>query len=78
MANPAEIGIRNSEKLVAVHVEGRDHSGKNVAYDAETRGQGVSGYETLSAFQTVTKFKIAAFVCFLVTFSAAADGYQIG
>ncbi|KAL7916798.1 sugar transporter [Trichoderma velutinum] len=78
MANPTEIEIRNSEKLDIAHVEGGDLSGKNIAYDAEARGQGVSGYETLSAFQTVMKFKVATFVCFLVTFSAAADGYQIG
>jgi hypothetical protein len=31
----------------------------------------------LTIWQTVKKFKMNAFICMLVTFSAATDGYQI-
>lgn len=38
----------------------------------------LSGYETLTWWETVKTFRMAVAVCFLVTFSAATDGYQIG
>lgn len=46
--------------------------------DAAATGQGVSGYENLSLWQTIKAFKVNAAVCFAVSFSAATDGYQIG
>jgi hypothetical protein len=46
--------------------------------DDDTSGPIVSGYEKLSAWETVKTFKMATFVCFMMCFSAAADGYQIG
>jgi hypothetical protein len=45
--------------------------------EAAAQGQGTTGYESLSIWQTVKTFKMNAFICFLVTFSAATDGYQI-
>ncbi|PMD28821.1 hexose transporter [Hyaloscypha variabilis F] len=49
-----------------------------VVADAATKGQAVSGYETLSVWETVKAFKFASFICFAVAFSAATDGYQVG
>ncbi|KAL4789744.1 general substrate transporter [Aspergillus venezuelensis] len=49
-----------------------------VTAEAAACGQGTSGFETLTVWQTVQKFKMNAFICFAVTFSAATDGYQIG
>ncbi|RSH89648.1 hypothetical protein EHS25_002199 [Saitozyma podzolica] len=46
--------------------------------DAAAKGQLVSGYESLSVWQTVQKFKMAFLVCFAATFAASTDGYQIG
>ncbi|RSL78605.1 hypothetical protein CEP52_003987 [Fusarium oligoseptatum] len=51
---------------------------KDLALDAASKGQGISGYETLSLWETVKAFKVNAAICFAVTFSAATDGYQIG
>lgn len=51
---------------------------KDLALDAASKGQGVSGYETLSLWETVKAFKVNAAICLAVTFSAATDGYQIG
>ncbi|KAL2802022.1 general substrate transporter [Aspergillus granulosus] len=51
---------------------------QKVTAEAAARGQGTTGYETLTVWQTVKKFKMNALVCFAVTFSAATDGYQIG
>jgi hypothetical protein len=45
---------------------------------AAIAGQALSGYEKLTVYETVKKFKFNAFVCFMMTFSAATDGYQIG
>jgi hypothetical protein len=45
--------------------------------EAAAQGQGTTGYESLSIWETVKTFKMNAFICFLVTFSAATDGYQI-
>ncbi|KAH8172225.1 sugar transporter domain-containing protein [Sarocladium implicatum] len=45
---------------------------------AAAKGQGISGYETLTIWQTVKAFKVCTAYCFLVAFSAATDGYQIG
>lgn len=51
---------------------------KDIAVEAAAKGQGVSGYETLSLWETVKTFKVNTAYCFLVAFSAATDGYQIG
>lgn len=51
---------------------------KGLAVEAAAKGQGVSGYETLSLWETVKTFKVNTAYCFLVAFSAATDGYQIG
>ncbi|KAF4555557.1 Sugar (and other) transporter-like protein 33 [Elsinoe fawcettii] len=53
-------------------------STKQVIVEAAAEGQGVSGYETLTPWQTIKTFRIAAGVCALAAFSAATDGYQIG
>lgn len=47
----------------------------NIA-DAYNKGQIATGYESISIPQTIMKFKMACFVCFLATFAAATDGYQ--
>ncbi|RSL50195.1 hypothetical protein CEP54_012051 [Fusarium duplospermum] len=45
---------------------------------AEAQGQGLTGYEHLSIWQTIKKFKLASTICFVAAISAAAEGYQIG
>lgn len=45
--------------------------------DADALGQQESGYEGLGAWQTIKVFRRASFYCFLVTFAAATDGYQV-
>lgn len=54
------------------------HASKSLTSDAAARGQGLTGYESLSAWETVKAFKMNALICFIVTISAATDGYQIG
>ncbi|PNS18748.1 hypothetical protein CAC42_5287 [Sphaceloma murrayae] len=51
---------------------------KAAVIDAAAEGQGVTGYETLTPWQTVKTFKTATLYCALAAFSAATDGYQIG
>ncbi|KAF6824322.1 MFS alpha-glucoside transporter [Colletotrichum plurivorum] len=50
----------------------------SAAVDAALRGQAVTGYESLSVWETAKLFKIATACCFAAAFSAATDGYQIG
>ncbi|CAG7915558.1 unnamed protein product [Penicillium olsonii] len=50
----------------------------DAACDAQTMGQGTSGYEHLGILETIKTFKICTLVCFAMAFSAACDGYQIG
>lgn len=45
--------------------------------DAEALGQQESGYEGLSAWETIKTFRRSALYMFLVTFAAATDGYQV-
>ena len=45
--------------------------------EADARGQQESGFESLTAWQTIKTFKRASVYCFLVTFAAATDGYQV-
>jgi hypothetical protein len=53
-------------------------SPKEAAVDAATKGQAITGYETLGFWETVNKFRWCTFMCFMAAFSAATDGYQIG
>lgn len=64
---------------VAEHHEASipDAPSKDLASDAAAKGQGITGYETLGVWKTVMAFKMNSLICFLVTFSAATDGYQI-
>lgn len=48
-----------------------------IVEDAVAKGQVTSGYETLTNWQTVKKFKLVSLICFLAAFSAATDGYQV-
>lgn len=51
---------------------------EELALDNAAQGQGVSGFENLTWWETVKAFKVTVAICFAVTFSAATDGYQIG
>ena len=53
-------------------------SSKDALTDASARGHGLSGYEELNFLETVKRFKMCTLLCFLATFSAATDGYQLG
>ncbi|WYZ43705.1 hypothetical protein EsH8_VII_000141 [Colletotrichum jinshuiense] len=55
-----------------------DSKSSDAAVNAALRGQTISGYETLSIWETVKLFKVATASCFVAAFSAATDGYQIG
>ncbi|KAH8819236.1 sugar transporter [Xylogone sp. PMI_703] len=76
----AEIEVKGTSDIVedATKADATYFSSKEAAFEAEAKGQGISGYETLTLWQTVKAFKVNAAICFMVTFSAAADGYQIG
>lgn len=50
---------------------------EDVAGDAAANGQGLTGFENLTVWQTIITFKVASLLCFLISISAAADGYQI-
>lgn len=45
--------------------------------DAAAKGQATSGYENLTVWQTVKKFKAASTACLFAAFSAGTDGYQL-
>lgn len=51
---------------------------KETSMNAAAKGQGLSGYEELGLWQTARRFKVCSLTCFVVAFSAATDGYQIG
>lgn len=53
-------------------------SPKDIVANAAAKGQGTTGYESLTVWQTVKLFKWNSLYCTLITFSAATDGYQIG
>ncbi|KFY20946.1 hypothetical protein V491_03290 [Pseudogymnoascus sp. VKM F-3775] len=55
-----------------------DIKGSDTVADAATKGQAITGYESLTPWQTVRHFKMATALCFAAAFSAATDGYQIG
>ncbi|KAL2831035.1 general substrate transporter [Aspergillus pseudoustus] len=71
--SPAAEGIEHQETVGGDVVT---HEMK-IGAEAAAQGQGTTGYESLSIWQTAKKFKMNALICFLVTFSAATDGYQI-
>ncbi|KEY71303.1 hypothetical protein S7711_05895 [Stachybotrys chartarum IBT 7711] len=72
-AQPTSIGIERQETAAEPH----DNT-KEAALEAAAKGQGLSGYETLGIWETAKSFKVCTAICFLVAFSAATDGYQIG
>lgn len=72
---PADMAIEHQETQHDAHVE--PHV-KEASMEAAAKGQGISGYEGLSLWQTVKAFKVNTLTCFIVAFSAATDGYQIG
>jgi hypothetical protein len=78
MAKSAPIEEKPTEAIA--HVETHDNTldPKDAVVDATARGQAVSGYETLTPWQTIKMFKWATAACFAAAFSAATDGYQIG
>lgn len=51
---------------------------KDLSSAAAAQGQGLSGFEDLSAWETIKLFKYSSLFCFLASVSAAAEGYQIG
>ncbi|TVY62677.1 MFS transporter fmqE [Fusarium oxysporum f. sp. cubense] len=51
---------------------------KDAVLDAATKGQALTGYETLTPWETFKMFKWCTFYAFLAAFAAGADGYQIG
>jgi hypothetical protein len=68
-----------TEKVAAEHQDSIETPIKpsEIVADAVAKGQVTSGYETLSYWQTVRKFKLVSFICFMAAFSAATDGYQV-
>ncbi|KAL3496922.1 general substrate transporter [Aspergillus germanicus] len=71
--NETSAGVEHKETTTEA-----GHTPKEAVAEAAAQGQGVSGDENLGVWETARKFKMATFVCFMVTFSAAADGYSIG
>lgn len=83
MANSMEKTNSAGAEPTDIAIERRDTTGdgsplKEAVMVAATKGQGLSGYETLTIWETVKAFKVCTAFCFLVAFSAATDGYQIG
>ncbi|KAJ4075643.1 hypothetical protein NW769_015391 [Fusarium oxysporum] len=80
LMSSAEKDVSRSGDAVEHHeVAGDDlQPPKDLTSEAAARGQGISGYEELTPWETIKKFKMNAAVCFAVTVSAATDGYQIG
>lgn len=70
-----EIALEHADD---VGLENQHDNPKDVTLDAAAKGQGVSGYETLTLWETFKAFKVCSATCCAVAFSAATDGYQIG
>lgn len=70
----AEVALEHADNVP----EDQDGNPKHASLDAAAKGQGVSGYETLTLWETMKAFKLCSATCFAVAFSAATDGYQIG
>jgi hypothetical protein len=78
---PSEPKVTPEMSTATQHVEIMDDEGlktSDPAFDAVMRGQVTTGYESLSALETIKTFRICTLVCFAMAFSAATDGYQIG
>ncbi|KAL4985141.1 hypothetical protein BDW68DRAFT_179988 [Aspergillus falconensis] len=72
-AHPTSAPVDDKSALSAEHHEVIDR--KN---DTTAPGQNeVSGYETLGLWEAMKKFKMTTFICFMMCFSAATDGYQV-
>lgn len=72
-------GQKASETLdQAVTHDEKSHVAKTLSSEAAAAGQGISGYETLTVWETCMKFKYNSVVCSMMAFAAAMDGYQIG
>ncbi|KAJ4074923.1 hypothetical protein NW760_015443 [Fusarium oxysporum] len=80
LMSSAEKDVSRSGDAVEHHEVAGDglQAPKELTSEAAARGQGISGYEELTPWETIKKFKMNAAVCFAVTVSAATDGYQIG
>ncbi|KAF2649964.1 general substrate transporter [Lophiostoma macrostomum CBS 122681] len=75
MATQDKLPAQVSELRENVGEDG--HTRKDSVTNAITKGQGLSGYETLTVWETIKAFKMNALICFLASVSAATDGYQI-
>lgn len=79
MATPKDIKTSIDKH---VRVDSHDHvetalKHDDLAAEAIAQGQALSGYENLTFWETVRAFKMAAAICLISAFAAAADGYQI-
>lgn len=72
MDNKQEIEMLENEKP-SVHFN--EHASADVGGDM--RGQELTGYEDLTLFQTLKTFKKTSLLCFAVTFTACAEGYEV-
>ncbi|KAH7385043.1 general substrate transporter [Cadophora sp. MPI-SDFR-AT-0126] len=61
----------------AVGDQGLSGDLKDLSANAVAQGQALSGYESLTVWQTIWKFKMCSVLCFLAAVSAATEGYQI-
>lgn len=55
----------------------RSEKPQDVMDDAHAQGQLLSGFEGMGAIATIRLFKKAFIFCFIATFAAACDGYQV-
>ena len=51
---------------------------QQVLPDVDNQGQELTGYEDLGLWQTAKLFKKTCLLCLAVSFSAAAEGYEVG
>jgi hypothetical protein len=72
MDNKQEVEMLESEKPSVHYVE--DASAEA---EQDMRGQELTGYEDLTLFQTLKTFKKTSLLCLAVTFTAAAEGYEV-
>ncbi|KAH6716081.1 general substrate transporter [Leptodontidium sp. MPI-SDFR-AT-0119] len=61
----------------AVDNQGALGDPKDLTANAVAQGQALSGYENLTVWETIWKFKMCSLLCFLAAVSAATEGYQI-
>jgi hypothetical protein len=72
-------GLVHSDDKHEVEMLEHEHKPSDAAATAgiDMRGQELTGYEDLTLFQTLMKFKKTSLICFAVTFSACAEGYEV-